>query len=52
MGGEGADGFAALLVVGGDVHDERGAYVGERDGIENFILRKTTIGRESGQRII
>src|SRR6267142_2791163 len=34
--GEGEDGFAALGVLGGDVHDEGGADVGEGSGIENL----------------
>ena len=34
--GEGADGFVALGILGGDVHDESGTHVGKGSGIENF----------------
>src|SRR5579859_60702 len=36
LGGEGQDGFAALLILIGDVHDEGRADVGVRSGVENF----------------
>src|SRR5579859_508557 len=36
LGGEGQDGFAALLVLIGDVHDKSGTYVGVGDGVEDF----------------
>ena len=36
LGGEGKDGFAALFVLRGDVHNEGGANVGVGNGIKNF----------------
>src|SRR4029077_19439975 len=36
LGSESENGFAALLVLRGDVHDEGGAHVGVGDGIKNF----------------
>src|ERR1700758_240437 len=34
--GESLDGFAALLVLIGDIHNERGTHVGIGNGVKNF----------------